>query len=114
MADRRLWRRTHQASDALREPLRVVAQGIDRAYEVIDLPAARDYAALLDQVIRQIAGDALRGLRLEVHEASSCVDDPMGGDIAEDPREIFLGVPARIAHDELDRLRKLSIAAHDD
>src|SRR5690606_31159809 len=94
----------------LLEALDRIAQARHFDGEVLVLGAAHDEAALVGDVGGGRLGEPPRRVALPGEEPAQPLGDPVGGDVADQEREVVLEVPAQVPHEVEDRVGEARVA----
>src|SRR2546430_6401326 len=83
-------------SKALLDAVEGGAQPLHLGGEILQFGAAHECAALGRGVVRERLADAARRIQLPARQSARGVSDALRGDVADQARKLFLGVPAQV------------------
>src|SRR5437016_5604156 len=99
-----------KARDPFFKPLDGIAQLRDRRAQRFELRAPHQQAALLAGVVGEAVGEAAQRVRLPDREIAPGLHHAAGGDVADEPGEVLLHVPAQVSHQRHDLGREPGVA----
>src|SRR5687768_8179990 len=91
------------------QPLDVVTQAVDSVQEFLGLGAARHVATFFLQILRYVLQQRVVRAACETESGARNVADLMRGDVADNPRQLFLQVRLRRLEQLAEGLRNFGV-----